>query len=115
LKNSLSILSFHIIKSSSVESFSFGGQAFRSDGASVVDGAHGHVALVARQLHLVVFHDVLFYDGISVDCTSAMFNSNGVDISAGQETIIARDMVGSLSGANGQIMELILLVAVRCV
>lgn len=48
-----------------VEGLTFGFEAVRSGNTAVVNCAHGLVALVAGQLHLVVLHDILFHNRVA--------------------------------------------------
>jgi len=70
------------------------------------------VAFVSGQLHLVIFNDILFNDGVSFAGALSVSHSSGVDVCPWDEAIVARDVAGGLGGANSEVVEFIFLLGV---
>ena len=66
------------------------------------------MARVARHLHLVVFYDVLLDNGSSGLIALSLCQSCGVEVGLGDEAVVARNVVGGLGGAHGEVMRLVL-------
>jgi len=73
------------------------------------------VSFVSRELHLIIFNDVLFNDCVSFVHTLSMGNSSRIYICPGDESIVSWDVTSSLCCSNSKIMEFIFLFGMGCV
>jgi len=89
------------------EVLSLSAETVRSDGSLIVDGAHWLVSGVAWKLDLVVLDNVLFHDCVSVAGESGLSDSKWVEVSLGDETIVAWDVSGGLGRTHAQLVVLV--------
>ena len=66
------------------------------------------MARIPWQLHLVVLNHVLFHDRVSVSLQLGLYQSCIVEISFGNETIIAWNVRGCFGCAHRQLVVLVL-------
>ena len=98
-----------MLRSRSAEALATGVQAVGSDVSLLVLGIHRLVALVSRNLHLVVLNDVLLDDSLSRAKCARLIDCLRVEVCLGDETIVAWNMSRCLRGTNSQLMVLISL------
>ena len=72
------------------------GKTLRTQGTSVVDGAHGHVTSVAGNFDGIILHNVLLKDGIAADLKLGLIARMSIEIGLREETIVAGNMLRDL-------------------
>lgn len=83
-----------------------------SGDTAIVDSAHRLVALVAWQLHLVIFDDILLNDRVAVLALELRLGQSMlIEVALGDETIVAGDVSGHLGGAHGQVVGRVALLS----
>ena len=98
-----------MLRCRSAEALASSVQAVGSDVTLLVLGIHRLVALVSRNLHLVVLDDVLLDDSLSRAKCARLIDCLRVEVCLGDETIVAWNMSCCLRCTNSQIMVLISL------
>jgi hypothetical protein len=83
-----------------LECLSGSGKAGRSESAAVIDGAHGFVATVPRDPHVIVLNYILLNKCLSGSLSNRLSDGLVVHVCFGQEPIVARDVRGHLGCAD---------------
>jgi len=94
---------------SSFECLTLGAETARSIGSPIVDNTHRLVSLVARQLNLIVLNNILLDDCHSRLLALRLVDHSAVEVNSWNEAIVARNMLGNLSGAYAQLINFIFL------
>ena len=97
----------NIIWTTCSEPFSNSAEAWWPDSALIIYWVHWLVAWVAWQFDLIVLNDVLFDDSFSVSSELRLTNCRWIEISLGNESIVAWNMCGCLRRSHCQFMMLI--------
>jgi len=74
----------------------------------VVDCAHGLVTTVSGELDLVIFNYILLKNGLPVlPIQTRLLKCLRIEVTLGNESVVARNVGSSLSSSHGQLMHLI--------
>jgi hypothetical protein len=84
-------------------------QALWSYASSVVDHAHGLMALVARQLDMLIFNDILFNDGLSQLLSLRLLQSRCVNVCVGNKATVSWNVSCHFLSAHCQSIRCVLL------
>ena len=84
-------------------------QTVRSGHTSLVDSVCRLVARVPRNLHLIVLNHVLLDNGLTVAKGGRLLDSGRVEVSLGDEAVVAGDVSRGLCRAHSQFMMFIAL------
>ena len=98
-----------MLRCRSAEALACSVQAVGSDVTLLVLGIHRLVALVSRNLHLVVLDDVLLDDSLSRAKSACLIDGLRVEVRLGDETIVAWNMGRGLRCTNSQFVVLVAL------
>ena len=85
-------------------------EAVGPERSSLIHSTHRFVSRVPWHFNLIVLNDVLLDNGVSIAEGRSLCNGIFVEVSLGDETIVAWDVSCSFCGSHG---ELVVLVALR--
>jgi hypothetical protein len=84
----------------SMECFSHGCEAVRSEGSAIVDYTHRFVTSVSWDAHTVVFNDVLLDNSLTSLLAKTLPNSNFVNICFRKVAVVTWDVRSGLGCSN---------------
>ena len=87
-----------------MECLTFGSEALGTQGTTIIDARHGDVSRVAGNLNRVILNDVLFKNSLTTLVQLGLFAGVTIEISLGQETIVAGHVLSHLGSSNRQLI-----------